>query len=368
MGGEVGVDVIIIGGGPAGSVAGALLADHGFDVILIERNPYAQKPCGGGIPSAAFEEFGISLDIVKRHVNSIEIVAPSKKRLFIELKGGTIAIVDRMEFDSYLRDRAINKGVRIFYGEFLSFIETGPPVKMIVRIDQKDTELTSRYAIISDGVNSRARHSLGIRPLQTVFTMSMKSSLPLTDCCEFWFDSRYAPGFYAWMFPFSAGVGRIKPDGIKDGFTSFIRDRGIDSQGPYRGYRIPLWSLRTHVLQYGENILLAGDAAGLVMPLTFEGIYYAMSSGNLAAQAIIEKRPSLYKKLWKERFYRRFSIMKLLWTYFSRNDKTMEKLVDIHRIPEVQEAAMELWLRKSVDRRSLDGYIKLLRKIVGVSL
>ncbi|MCX7793376.1 MAG: NAD(P)/FAD-dependent oxidoreductase [Thermodesulfovibrionales bacterium] len=361
-------DVIVIGGGPAGSIAARTLAEYGLDTVLVERNLKHIKPCGGGIPSTAFKEFLIPLDIVKKEVDHVEIIPPSQKRLSVTLKGGAISIVDRAEFDSLLREKASLKGARIIEAEFIRFLEISPIIKSLLKKGEEAIELSSKYAIIADGVNSRARNSLGLRPVNAVFTLSIKFNEINTERCEFWFGSEHAPGFYSWVFPLSAGTGSHESGSIKGNFSLFLKKRNLSLNVPLRGYRIPLWSLRGSILEYGPSILLAGDAAGLVLPLTFEGIYYAMASAKLAAEAIIENRPSIYKKEWKERYLRSFSFMKLLWRYFLRNDRLVEKLVDLHRLPEAQEIAIELWLKKSLDKKSLHSYIRLFRKLIGIKI
>ncbi len=363
------IDVIVIGGGPAGALAARTLREGGCQVVLAERDLNIRKPCGGGIPSPAFKEFNIPEELIKKNVDAIDIVSPRGEKLSITLKGGKISIVNREEFDASLRWLAREKGVTLMEAEFIKFTEISKSyLKLLLkRRDGYEFELASRYAIIADGVNSRARHSLGLSPADRVFTLSVKFEDIKIERCEFWFGSDHAPGFYSWVFPFSAGTGSMVTSGIKDRFNYFCKKRGIEPN-MVRGYPIPLWSRRGQILQYGPNILLVGDAAGLVMPLTFEGIYYAMASGKLAAQAIIEKRPSDYKRLWRERYLKRFMLMKLLWRYFLKNDSTAERLVDIHRSSEVQEIAMELWLRKSVDRESLNSYAKVFRRLIGVNI
>lgn len=362
-------DVAVIGGGPAGAIAAKTLAEGGFEVILIERDLKISKPCGGGIPYTAFREFNIPELLIKKNVEIVDIVSPSGYRLSIELKGGAISIVDRGEFDAFLRGLASKKGATLIEAEFIGFNGIGKS-NVNLRLRRKDgeeVELTSRYVIIADGVNSRARHSLGLPPIEKVFTFSAKAEEIINDKCEFWFGSDHAPGFYSWVFPLSAGTGSRVASGIKERFNYFCKKRGIEPNN-IRGYPIPLWSRRGQFLQYSPNILLAGDAAGLVMPLTFEGIYYAMASGKMTAQAIIEKRPSDYKRLWRDRYLKRFMLMKLLWRYFLRSDSLAEKLVEIHRSSEVQEIAMKLWLRKSVDEESLNSYRAVFKKFIGAKL
>jgi geranylgeranyl reductase len=106
-----------------------------------------------------------------------------------------------------------------------------------------------------------------------------------------------------------------------------------------------------------------GDAAGQVLPLTYEGIYYAMKSGELAATAIAEGKIGNYKKLWEQNFRRRFSLMRRLWEKFLTDDNQAERLVQFCRIPEVQSASMRLWLKKEPGRESLRTYIHILRRL-----
>jgi geranylgeranyl reductase len=362
-------DVAVIGGGPAGAIAAKTLAEGGLEVILIERDLKTSKPCGGGIPFTAFREFNIPEVLIKKNVEIVEIISPRGEKLSIKLKDGMISIVNRGEFDASLRGLACEKGATLIEAEFISFagIEKSN-VKLLLRGKEgQKMELSSRYVIIADGVNSRARHSLGLPPSDKVFTLSARFEDIKNERVEFWFGSDHAPGFYSWVFPLSAGTGSSVASGIKERFNYFCKKRGIEPKN-IRGYPIPLWSRRGQFLQYSSNILLAGDAAGLVMPLTFEGIYYAMASGKLAAQAIIEKRPVDYKRLWRDRYLKRFMLMKLLWRYFLRSDTSAERLVEIHRDSEVQEIAMKLWLRKSVDKESLNSYAGVFKKYIGAKL
>ncbi len=128
-----------------------------------------------------------------------------------------------------------------------------------------------------------------------------------------------------------------------------------------RAFSMPSWDGR---LYHHRNILLTGDAAGMVMPVTYEGIYYAMKSGELAAQAIGEETPSVYRKLWQGKFRNRFLLMHSLKKHLFRSDEGIEKWVALHRRPEVQEAAMRLWLRKETGRGGLISYLKFFRHLL----
>lgn len=368
-------ECVIIGGGPAGSQAARVLVESGHDVILIERDPLHDKPCGGGVPSTAFQEFSIPETLVKKRVEWIRLVSPGGVDVSVRLHGGYIAIVERKEFDSALREIALHKGTRFIHGEFKGFDEvSGRRIVSRVITDKGHVEIISRYAIVASGVNSWSFLRSNTK-LKKVFTLSIKGT-PVDlqeediEACEFYLSSSHAERFYSWIFPssqgiVSAGTGGFEPSRVKDMLNRFLLRRGISINGKVRGYWIPLWHGSKNLLNPWKNVVVAGDAGNLVMPLSFEGIYYAMSSGKMAAEAIIEGKPSEYPHEWHNQFYRRFRIMKLLWNYFLRDDRRAEEMVRLHMRQEIQEASMRLWLRKDKSLESLLIYIKLFKYALG---
>lgn len=128
-----------------------------------------------------------------------------------------------------------------------------------------------------------------------------------------------------------------------------------------RAFRIPSWNRSIFNI---KNILFTGDAAGFVMPVTYEGIYYAMKSGEFASRAIVQGKPHAYKNLWNSRFRRRFSLMRRIAGLFYQGDEQTEKWVAIHKSPEVQEIAMALWLRKESGNRNLLSYLNCFRHLL----
>ncbi|MEW6676163.1 MAG: geranylgeranyl reductase family protein [Nitrospirota bacterium] len=356
--------VLVVGGGPAGATAARFLAEGGVDVILLERDSSFVKPCGGGVPSSAFDEFSIPKSVVKKEVKSIKIVSPMGERLDIELKGGYLSLVEREEFDDALRKMAEKSGAGLIEGEFVRFIED-KPYKVEANVGEVKAEIVSEYVIAADGVSSRVRTAIGMKPPRTSFTISERIKGTKTDVCEFWFGSSHAPGFYSWVFPksdgISVGTGGSEPKEIRTLLEKFKGRRGITSDGVVKIYRIPVW--KGDLFNKGK-ILFAGDCAGQVMPLTHEGIYYAMKSGEYAARAIIEEKADNYKRVWKVRFQKRFALMDKLRDYFLKDDLSAERLVALHRRPEVQEASMRLWLRKDSSKEGLLSYTRLFGKFL----
>jgi geranylgeranyl reductase len=355
--------VLVIGGGPAGATAARLLAEQNIEVVLLERNLSYVKPCGGGLSFSGFEEFDIPRTAIRKEIDKIRIVSPRGEKLDIELKGGGLAIVERGKFDAGLRQAAEEKGAKIIEGEFVS-VSSGNHLSKVVASNGEDVhEISSEYIIAADGVNSKVRTAAGIKPARSFFTISERIKGLSSDLCEFWFGSSHAPFAYSWIFPSSQGVSigtaSLEPGTVHNLMKRFKERTQIQAEGDLKIYRIPVWE---GDLYNKDKILFVGDSAGQVMPLTYEGIYYAMKAGEFAARAIAEEKVNNYKRIWKERFQKKFTIMEKLRNFFLKDDDSAEKLVAMHRRPDVQMVSLRLWLRHDGNRDCLRSYIRIFGK------
>jgi geranylgeranyl reductase len=180
--------VLVVGGGPAGSTAAKILAEHGIEVILIERNLSFRKPCGGGIPYASFDEFGIPKTTIIHHVKSVSIVSPQGRKVKIPLKGGGLAIVDRQQFDMMLRAQAEESGARLSECEFKGMIRE-KLYSIETKAGSEKSGIRAEYVIAADGIHSRVRAAFGIKPVQSLFAASEHIEGVQSSACEFWFGS-----------------------------------------------------------------------------------------------------------------------------------------------------------------------------------
>lgn len=372
-------EVLVVGGGPAGSMAANLLAKEGIATCIVERNLEFKKPCGGGVPSAGLKDLDI-LDEIKQKltfnvVRRVKIIPPFSEPIEVKLNNGEILIFDRYEFDTFLRKLAFNNGVQIIEGELIN-LEEGKTIKATIKTKGGDLfKINSKYIVAADGINSKVCSLVDIKKPEFFWTVSFQISLDNynndynKDTCEFWFGSSHASFFYSWVFPgknyLSIGTGAKKVNMLKLFIENFIKKRFSSfldiSKVKLRAFKIPRWTKRNF---YRKNIILCGDALGTVMPVSFEGIYYAMKSGQFASEAIKQNNLALYEKLWNERFGKQFLIMKKFQDYMFGNDKRIDKWLNIHRNPNIQELAMALWLRKEKGNKLIPLYVKAFGSII----
>lgn len=355
--------VLVIGGGPAGAAAAGFLADQGSEVLLLEKNRNYAKPCGGGLALSAFDELDLPRTAIKRLVHGLRLLSPSGKELEIPLPDHPLALVERREFDESLRLKAQIQGARILEGEFLSVLDEKKG-RVEARLGEKRTEIQADFIIAADGVNSRVRASLGLPPLPALWTASAMAEGD-RNRCEFWFGASQSPFSYSWVFPtaqgLSVGTGALEAKKVQALFREFLQRAGIGFPARRRIYKIPVWQGK---LFHQNRILFAGDAAGQVLPLSYEGLYYALRAGQLAAQAVLEGRAGQYKKLWQGEFQKRFMLLDRLKSYFLKDDVSAERLIALHRHPEVRAISLRLWLRQDNRRHTLFHYLKLFGKLL----
>ncbi len=304
-------DVIVTGMGPAGSMAAHHLARAGLKVLALEKRCMPRpKLCAGGLTPRALEmltdcDFSVAKECEVRggmaythRGHDLEMYSEDKMGI----------IVDRSRFDHVLLKRAAEQGVTVHQGEPVQKIVPG---KTITVTTSRDTYL-ARYLIGADGANSVVALSLGYQRRHGGYTL--ECFIPDTHevvsrhAGSLTFYYGFLPSGYAWMFPkkggASVGIGVLAKHTreIRTHFEKFLRAIGLPPEyaAHCKGFPLPAYTPRTHNKHGKDNILLAGDAACLVDPITGEGISYAMRSGVLAAQAIQEslkgrgKASSLY--------------------------------------------------------------------------
>ena len=357
--------VLVVGGGPAGATASRELNKLGIDNILLEKNLSFNKPCGGGLMLSAYSKFDIPRSLIKKEIHSIKIVSPKLNEALIDISRYPLTIVDRCEFDASLRNLAKNSGSRVIEARAYDIdVENIPTV--FAKSDEKEFRIEAKYIIASDGVNSTIRKKLLNQTPSRILTYYMDIENEQVDSCQFWFGDDISPQHYSWIFPHHNGIniGLVGNDKKKIGdyFEKFIKKSklNMNKNSKIKGYYIPSWDKEIY---FEKNVFFVGDSASMVLPFTYEGIYYAMESASLAVKAIVKENPSLYEKEWKKLYFKKFKFFKMTQKLFLRNDYFSEKLVKLYQKPSFQHSIISYWIgtKKPVGKiKTIGKFLKIL--------
>ena len=320
--------ILVIGGGPAGATAARLLAKD-FDVTLIQERDW-DKPCGGGVKSKVFNEFEIPKELIKHKINSLEIKYKNSL-IHLDLKGENLSIVKRDEFDKTLRDLAIKNGAKFYYGRFKGFKDK----KAVIKTKNEKILFDYDILIAADGVNSSVRKALNLKEVPKIITHYAKTTEYQVKTCEFFFDKKIAGDYYAWAFPH---IDKTHIGSVGESFSNLCEYLNLNIKP--KGYFIPTWEENITIQQ--DNVFFVGDAAGQVMPLSFEGIYYAINSAKILANSI--KHNLDYQTEWKKRFLKEFKFMKFLENLMKK-PISRSLMINLLKTKMFQDFSVNLWLK-----------------------
>ncbi len=287
-------DVLIIGAGPSGASAAMVAVRAGLRVALIDKAAFPrEKLCGGGISGRAMghleDVFGPLPQGLFHLPSRIRFAAGAQ--LLCEVDDAPMmAMTMRHGFDAELRARAIAAGAEDFCGARIAEMN---PAEGWVRL-ASGARLTAPVMIAADGVNSAVAKAIFGRahdPARVGFALEVE--VPWTGAEVTMLDMTATPWGYAWDFPKAGGrtlgMGGIaaRNADLMPRFRDWLETRGVDpASTKIKGHHLPFGEVRHPPGQ--NHILFVGDAAGLVDPITGEGIAWAVRSGQLAAEAVIE--------------------------------------------------------------------------------
>jgi geranylgeranyl reductase len=274
-------DVVVVGGGPSGATAAADLASAGYTVALIDREGRI-KPCGGAIPPRLIQDFDIPDAQLIAKVTTARMVSPTGRRVDIPIENGFVGMVDRKDFDPFLRNRAGVAGTKRFTGTFVRIDREGDQRWVVYR--DRDTaeerKLETRLIIGADGAKSRvaAQEIPGGTKTPLVFAYHEIIEAPERNDtydpvrCDVIYDGAISPDFYGWVFPHgkscSVGMGTyISSVDLKKATADLRAASGLTDCKTLRkeGAPIPLKPLK--VWDNAKDVVLAGDALAWLRPL-----------------------------------------------------------------------------------------------------
>jgi len=289
-------DVIVVGAGPGGTTAARGLARNGLRVLLIEKEKIPRyKPCGGGLTAKVKNILDVDFSAAVQ--DTIHTVSVAYGNARTRTQPVTAWCVMRDEFDAMLTQYATQAGA--------AFRDDAPVSKIIfdengAEVTTRGEKLRARFIVGADGVNGIVRKAMRIPPHQD-FSVALEAEMDAPSAAldewrgVFHMDYSAIPWGYAWIFPkaehLSVGIGSIihtvRGLNIRTELARYVASEPSLKNATERftrGYRIPI--SRGYGKYHAPHSVLVGDAAGIVDPFTGEGIYYALRSGQIAAEEI----------------------------------------------------------------------------------
>ena len=312
-------DVTVIGAGPAGSTTARTIAEHGFDVILVEKDEYPGKTnvCAGGVPESILKDTGLRSDVIEKRILGEKHFFPWGSKCS-DLDNITVY---RHVFDRALADKAVEGGVKMLTNTLIkdAFVKSN---KIIVGYEKGIIE--SKLVVFADGPNTSAYRKFGIgfkpeadKTIVSVVCEVKWENNPLNHY-ESYYGYDISPWGYGWIFPkrdtVNVGIGCLYSElqsSIIESLNYILQKYPLTSD-KLKGRKITWLSSALIPVApakqiFGERMLVVGDAAGMVDPVTGGGIVQAINGGELAGMVCVMALEennfsstflSQYQRLW----------------------------------------------------------------------
>ena len=388
--------VLIVGASVGGATAAITLRGLGIETVMIEKELVRAKPCGGAVPPAAFHEFDLPQSLIDRKVKSCLIVSPSGQETRVPVVGSVpsgddfVAMVRREVFDGFLRTRAQERGADLIHGQLvgLQIDAAGVTARYRSMADGSEQTLKADVVIGADGAYSPTAKLLGLPHLPRAVAIQERIALPASqmarweETADLYLGTEVSPDLYAWAFPkrdhIAVGIGagpqhtvhakellqnlKNRLGGALDGGRLLLRE----------AHALPMEPRKEMVF---DRVMLVGDAAGLVVHTSGEGIYWAMKSGQLAAQTLASclDRPlatelRAYERTWWRSYGTMYRFLRWLQWWGYGNERQMEVFTEMCRNPDVQRLTFDSYMHKQMAPAPWVAQLRMTRDILAAQV
>ena len=290
-------DVAIIGGGPVGCYAASLLANKGFDVLVLERNPSIGHGvvCAGLIGAEAFYRFHLPRGPVINQMQDMTFFSPSGLRFSYRTNEPMAFMVDRREFDRDMAAMAMNSGAEVRCNSLVRDIRFHDDcLIMEVETPEGKYDLRAKMAVVACGFNPQLTQRLGLNgSMECVQGADAELDVYGVRETEIHIGRDIAPGSFAWVVPThpqKARIGMTTGENADLFLRSFLNNPRIRHRVKNHNPKIDVDVIPIRPIRksFRERVLVVGEAAGQVKSTTCGGIYYGLISADFASETIGE--------------------------------------------------------------------------------
>ncbi|MEA1993925.1 MAG: NAD(P)/FAD-dependent oxidoreductase [Euryarchaeota archaeon] len=377
-------DIIVVGAGPAGSMAA--MSSEAETIVIDQRSEIGvPKQCAEGVSESLFQKMGVKpkKEWISAKVRDTSLISPSGIEVSLNdervKKAKFGYVLNRKSFDKGLAEEAVNAGAELMpKTRFITAERTQDGVRVHARQFGKQITIEGKILIACDGVQSKAAKSfdlnttLPLRYIESCYQYEM-TNIDIRSAVELYFGRVYAPGGYVWIFPKgenSANVGigivpSLTEKKAREYLDEFLRKKRLQG-GKIVEINAGAVPISTPLEKtYADNLLICGDAARMVNPLTGGGIQTACISGMLAgrvASKAIEKEEysetvlGEYHQQWKDAFGEELE-------FYGKAQKVFIKLTD-KELDTIAQSLADIQLESVSTMTVLKAIIKMNPKLL----